>query len=170
MSHVQNYSLFVKQTRLIDFRCILLLELKNIPPAIVSLSFGAGPPSDADFLKKLTKPQDFVVKGSNSNSRFAKHELRCEASNADTIYWEYKMFEEDPWSRTFPTPIQSSDPVPKNGGELISLTIDDGDTSALPELNKLNGFYRCTAENAKRGHKVQAAPVRIVLPCKFISI
>ena len=170
MSHVQNDSLFVKQTRLIDFKCILFLELKDIPPAIVSVSFGAGIPSDAGFLKNLTKPQDFVVTGSNSNSPIAKHELRCEASNADTIYWEYKALEEDPWSRTLPTPIQPGTPVPPNGGELISLTIDDGNTTALPELNKLKGLYRCTAENAKRGYKVQAHPVKIVLPCKFISI
>ena len=137
-----------------------------MPPSIVSISFGAGNPWDANFLKKLTKPQDFVVRGSNSNSPVAKHELKCEASNADTIYWEYKTSEKDPWGRTLPTPIQPSDPVPPNGGELLSLTIDDGDTSSLPELNKLNGFYRCTAENARRGYKVQATPVRVVLPCK----
>ena len=147
----------------------MFLELKDMPPAIVSISFGAGITSDPDFLKKLTKPQDFVVRGSNSNSPVAKHELRCEASNADTIYWEYKTLEEDPWSRTLPTPIQHSDSVPKNGGELISLTIDDANTTALSELSKLNGFYRCTAENAARGYKVQAAPVRIVLPCKFTN-
>ena len=138
-----------------------------MPPSIESISFGVGNPSDADFSKKLLNPQDFVVRGSNSNSPFAKHKLRCEASNADTLYWEYKTLEDDPWSRTLPTPIQPGQPVPPNGGELISLTIDDGDTSSLPELKKLNGFYRCTAENSKRGYKVQAAPVRIVLPCKF---
>ena len=141
-----------------------------MPPSIVSISFGAGNPWDANFLKKLTKPQDFVVRGSNSNSPVAKHELKCEASNADTIYWEYRTLEEDPWSRTLPTPIQPSQPVSSNGGELISLTIDDGNTTALPELKKLKGFYRCTAENAKRGYKVQAPPIRIILPCKFISI
>ena len=170
MSHAQNASLFVKQTRLIVFKCVLFLELKDNPPAIISVSFGAGNPSDAEFSKKLTKPQDFVVIGSNSNSRFTKHELKCEASNADTIYWEYKTLEEDSWSATLPTPIRVGTPVSPNGGELISLTIDDGDTKALPELIKLNGFYRCTAENSKRGYKVQAPPVRIVLPCKLISI
>ena len=141
-----------------------------MPPSIVSVSFGAGDPSDADFLKKLTKPQDFVVRGSNGNSPQVMHELKCEASNADTIYWEYKTLEEDPWSRTLPTPIRVGAPVPPNGGELISLTIEDGDTVDLSELSKLNGFYRCTAENAARGYKVQAAPVRIVLPCKFTYI
>ena len=148
----------------------MFLELKDIPPAIVSISFGVGITSKSDFLKKLTKPQDFVVIGSNSNHPFAKHKLRCEASNADIIYWEYRTLEEAPWSRTLPTPIQRSQPVPPNGGELISSTIDDGNTTALFELDKLKGFYRCTAENAQRGYKVQAPPVRIVLPCKFISI
>ena len=170
MSHVPDDFLFVKQTRLIDFKCVLFLELKDIPPAIVSISFGAGIPSGPDFSNKLTKPQDFVVKGSNSNSRLAKNELICEASNADTLDWEYRTLEKHSWSRTLPTPIQLSQPVPKNGGELISLTIDDGNTTALPELIKLNGFYRCTAENSKSGNKVQAPPVRIILPCKFISI
>ena len=131
------------------------------------MSFGNGDPSDVNYLKVLKHPRDFVVEGSNSNNPLIKQELKCEASNADIIYWEYKKLEEDPWSRTLPTPMQVGKPVISMGGKHISLTIDDGDTFLLAELNKLNGYYRCNVEQAGKRYKVQAPPVRIVIPCKF---
>ena len=144
-----------------------VLELQEVPPNILSVSAIRKGSSNRFILRHLTKPQDFVVHWLSGEIANRESGLRCEASNADTIYWEYKTLEDDLWNRTLPTTIRVFTPDPPNGGELISLTIDDGDTVDLPELNKLNGFYRCNAENTEKGYKIQAAPVRIVYPCKL---
>ena len=95
--------------------------------------------------------------------------MRCEASNADTIYWEYRTLESLPWSRNLSTPMRAGSPDPPNGGKLVTLTIDDGNTAQIEDLNFLNGFYQCNAENAEKGYKIQAPPVRIVRPCELKS-
>ena len=116
-----------------------------------------------DF-KELQDPKDFVVLGANGELPNSVNRLKCEARNADVIYWEYKEREKDEWSRTLPPPIP--DPEASKGGERISLTIDDGDTTRLEDVAKLNGFYRCNVKNSVTGYQTQAPPIRLIIACK----
>ena len=124
--------------------------------------------SKPEDVRELKDPEDFVVVGANSILPAAVNSLKCEARNGDVIYWEYKEQKEHSWNRTLPAPVKELSPRLVNEGELISLTIDDGDTRLLEHLALLNGFYRCNVKNTVMQYLVQAPPVRLIIACKCI--
>ena len=139
-------------------------ELKDQPPLILKVSYSSG---TEDF-RELKDPDDFVVLGAKSNLPASVNRLKCEARNGDVIFWEYKKQKEHNWNRTLPAPVQERGPILDNEGELISLTIDDGDTRLLEDLALLNGFYRCNVKNTVMKYLVQSPPVRLIIACKYV--
>ena len=134
---------------------------------MLKVSYSSSKPEN---FRELKDPEDFVVVGANRILPTSVNSLKCEARNGDDIYWEYKQQKEHSWNRTLPAPVQERGPILDNGGELISLTIDDGDTRLLKDLASLNGFYRCSVKNTVMQYLVQAPPVRLIIACKCIVV
>ena len=107
--------------------------MKDKPPNNLKISFGRGNPKNKGFYTELKDPQDFVVFGTNSNNGNFMNSLKCEASNADKIYWEYKKPEGGEYNTTVPGVMKIGEPVSSENGD-ISLVIDDGDTVKLGKL------------------------------------
>ena len=125
---------------------------------------------DRKNYKELTKPNDFFQIGSNSNSPIAKNVWKCDALNANYIYWEYKSTKNSKWTKILPPALVRRPSVKSKVNRTIMSIIDDGDESLVTKLKTSTGYFRCVAEQVARNYKVRSSPLRILIPCKHLQI
>ena len=125
---------------------------------------------DSKDYRKLTKPNDFFQIGNNKNFVFIRNHWKCDAINANYIYWEYRSTKDSKWTKILPASLVRRPNVNSKVNRTITSIIDNGEEHSTTKLKTSTGYFRCVAEQVARNYKVRSSPLRILIPRKYLQI